>query len=227
MLDYVTRHYDQLFIRLVEHIALTFSALVIALVIALPLGYYLSRHRKVALPILSVLGVIYAIPSLGMFALLIPIVGLGTKPAIIGLVFYSQLILVRNVIVGFQTIDPAVVEAGRGMGFSHWQLLYKIELPLALPVIIGGIRIAAVNVIGIATIAAWINAGGIGVILFEGLYQNSLPKMIWGTLLISSLAIATNQGLLKLENRALLSARGELITMHEVHAPKTNMKNHP
>jgi osmoprotectant transport system permease protein len=209
MMDYLSKHYDDLLTLLFQHFVLTFVSLLIALAIALPVGFYLSRHRRISVPVLSVLSIIYAIPSLGMFAMLIPIVGLGAKPAIIALVVYSQLILVRNVMAGFQAIDPAVIEAGQAMGYGRRQLFYKIELPLALPLILGGLRIASVSVIGIATIAAWINAGGLGVVLFEGLYQNSVPKMAWGTLLVSLLAIAVNQIVLKLERRAMVRARGE------------------
>lgn len=209
MLDYVTRHYDDLLTSLFQHIVLTLVSLLIAMIIALPIGYWLSKNRKVAIPILSVLSIIYAIPSLGMFALLIPLVGLGTTPAIIALVVYSQLILVRNVISGFQGIDPHIIEAARGMGYSPWRQFLRIELPLALPVIIGGLRIASVSVIGIATIAAWINAGGLGGILFEGLYQNSIPKMVWGTLLVSLLALSANIFLLRLEKITLRRSRGE------------------
>ncbi|OBZ12553.1 MULTISPECIES: ABC transporter permease [Bacillales] len=209
MIDYFSRHYDDLLASLLEHIYLTFVSLFIALLIALPLGYWLARHRRISVPILSVLGIIYAIPSLGMFALLIPLVGLGSKPAIIALVVYSQLILVRNVISGFQSIEPSILEAAKGMGFGAWRMFVRIELPLALPVIIGGVRIASVSVIGIATIAAWINAGGLGGILFEGLYQNSVPKMVWGTLLVSLLALSTNTILLRLEKTTLHRARGE------------------
>ncbi|RJX41296.1 ABC transporter permease [Paenibacillus pinisoli] len=209
MMDYFTRYYDRLFTALLEHCYLTALSLLIATAIALPLGYWLSRHRRIAVPVMSVLGIIYAIPSLGMFALLIPLVGLGFKPAIIALVVYSQLILVRNVIAGFQSIDPSVIEAGSGMGYSKWQLFRKVELPLALPVIIGGLRIASVSIIGIATIAAWINAGGLGTILFEGLNQSSMPKMVWGTLFVSVLAVSANMILLWLEKISMSKARGE------------------
>ncbi|GAB6927825.1 hypothetical protein JCM10914A_18080 [Paenibacillus sp. JCM 10914] len=207
--EYFARYYGTLFSALLEHCIMTLVSLAIASAIALPVGYWLSRHRKIAIPVLSILGIIYAIPSLGMFALLIPLVGLGFKSAIIALVVYSQLILVRNVIAGFQSIDPSVIEAGAGMGYSKWQLFRKIEMPLATPVIIGGLRIASVSIIGIATIAAWINAGGLGVILFEGMYQNSVPKMVWGTLFVSVLAILVNTVLLRLEKISMLKARGE------------------
>ncbi|WP_456687356.1 ABC transporter permease [Aeribacillus sp. SP014] len=147
---------------------------------------------------------------MAFFALLIPFLGLGMKPAIFALVAYSQLILVRNVMVGFQSIDQAIIEAGKGMGLNWFHLFWKIELPLALPIILGGVRIAAVAIIGIGTIAAWINAGGLGVLLFEGLYQNSTHKIIIGTILVSTLALITNYILLRLENRLALKAKGQL-----------------
>lgn len=209
MMEYFTRHYDDLFDRLLQHLYLSALALLIALAIALPVGYLLSRYRRVSVPVLSVLSVIYAIPSLGMFALLIPLVGIGVKPAVIALVLYSQLVLVRGVATGFQSVDRSIIEAGLGMGMSRWRLFYKIELPLALPVILGGLRVAAISTIGITTIAAWINAGGLGVILFEGLYQNHYPKMIWGTLFVSAFAVAVNQSLLVAERSSLHRARGE------------------
>jgi osmoprotectant transport system permease protein len=210
MFDYLFRYYDEVFTQLIEHLVLTVSALALAMLFALPVGFFLSRVKWLSIPVLSFLGIIYAIPSLAMFAMLIPLVGLGVKSAIIALVAYSQLILVRNVMAGFKTVDDAIIESGKGMGLSSAQLFWKIELPLAMPVILGGVRIAAVSTIGIATIAAWINAGGLGELLFEGLYQNSTPKMVWGTLLVSLLAIVTNQLLLRLEKRSALRARGEL-----------------
>ena len=210
MLDYLWSHYDRIFTLLWQHLILTISTLCIALVISLPIGLLLARYKWVSVPVLSVLGILYSIPSLAMFAFLIPFIGLGAKTAIIALVAYSQLILVRNVMVGFQSIDPAIIEAGRGMGLSAKELFMKIQLPLALPIILGGLRIATVSTIGIATIAAWINAGGLGVILFEGLYQNHTAKMLWGTVVVSLLAIAANQLLMMLEKRMALKAKGEL-----------------
>lgn len=111
--------------------------------------------------------------------------------------------------LGDRMIVMNEVEAGSGMGYSKWQLFRKVELPLALPVIIGGLLIASVSIIGIATIAAWIYAGGSGTILFEGLYQNSVPKMVWGTLFVSVLAVSANMILLWMEKISMSKARGE------------------
>ncbi|MGB8953811.1 MAG: ABC transporter permease [Tumebacillaceae bacterium] len=208
MWTYAGKYYEHMLTLLGQHLMLTGLSLLIAMCIALPVGFLLSRVKWLAVPVMSVLGVIYTIPSLAFLAMLIPLVGLGTEPAVIALVAYSQLILVRNVMAGFRAVDPAIREAGLGMGLSSWQLFWRIEVPLALPVILGGLRIAAISVIGIATVAAWINAGGLGVLLFEGLYQNSTPKIVWGTLLVALLAIVSNQTLLWLEKRAHRKARG-------------------
>lgn len=212
MLDYLFLNYDRILSLLWQHLLLTISTLCIALVIALPVGLLLARHKWISIPVLSVLGILYSIPSLAMFAFLIPLIGIGPKTAIVALVAYSQLILVRNVMVGFQSIDPAIIEAGKGMGLSARELFIKIQLPLALPIIIGGLRIATVSTIGIATIAAWINAGGLGVILFEGLYQNHTAKMLWGTIVVSLLAIIANQFLMVLEKKMNLKSKGELVS---------------
>ncbi|RYL89325.1 ABC transporter permease [Sporolactobacillus sp. THM7-4] len=209
MIDYIRENYLDVVTLFLQHIEITFFSLGIAIVIALPLGVLLSRNRTAASIVMPVLSVIYTIPSLAMFALLIPVVGLGLKPAILALVAYSLLILVRNVMAGFRSIDPAILEAGKGMGLSQWQLFFKIELVMALPVIIGGVRITAVSVIGIATIASWINAGGLGVILFQGLNQSNTPEIVWGTLLVAGLAIFVNYFLSVLEAMALAKSKGE------------------
>ena len=153
--------------------------------------------------------VIYSIPSLALFALLIPVLGLGEGTAIFVLVIYNQYILVRNILAAFQSIDPSIIEAGKGMGLNSYQLFLKIQMPLALPIILGGIRIAIVTTIGIATIAAVINAGGLGVILFDGLRMNYLPKILWGTIMSAGLALVANQILLYLERLASLKANGK------------------
>lgn len=209
MLNYIENNGQEVATLFLQHIELTFLSLAIAVVIALPLGALLSKSRWAAAFVLPALSVIYTIPSLALFALLIPMVGLGLVPAIIALVAYSLLILVRNVVAGFHSIDPAIIEAGKGMGLDRWQMFFDIELVIALPVIIGGIRIAAVSVIGIATIASWINAGGLGVMLFQGLSQNNIPEILWGTILVAGLAIAVNYLLAWLEAMALVKARDD------------------
>jgi osmoprotectant transport system permease protein len=192
-----------------QHLRLAAIALAIALLIAVPLGVLIARVRWLRGPVLGVLGVIYTIPSLSLFVLLIPLFGLGTVPAVIALVAYAQLVLVRNVVVGLTGIDPAVIEAARGMGMSGWQRFARVELPLTLPLLLAGARVATLSIIGIGTIAAFINAGGLGQLLFEGVVTGNRDKIVAGALAVSLLAIGANSLLRLLERRATLAIRGE------------------
>jgi osmoprotectant transport system permease protein len=183
-----------------EHVRITLVALAIASAIAMPLGVLLSRSAALRGPVLGVLGVIYTIPSLSLFVLLIPLMGLGFWPAVVTLVAYAQVVLVRNIAVGLLGVDRAIIEASRGMGMSAWQRLVRIELPLALPVIVAGLRVAALSTIAIATIAAFINAGGLGTLLFDGVRSSNREKIIAGAIAVAFLAFAVN-GLLYLAER--------------------------
>jgi len=192
-----------------QHLLLTIVSLAIALLLALPIGVLLARVKALQGPILGVLGVIYTIPSLALFVLLIPLFGLGLKPAIIALVAYAQLVLVRNIVVGLTGIDPAIIEAAKGMGMNSWQRFSRVEFPLALPLMLAGMRLATLSIIGIGTIAAFINAGGLGRLLFEGVSTGNRPKIVAGSLLVAVLAFGANGILHFLERRAILPIRGE------------------
>jgi osmoprotectant transport system permease protein len=150
---------------------------------------------------MAVGALLYTIPSLALFALLIPLVGLGKVPAVIGLVSYSLLVLIRNIATGIREVPADTIEAAAGMGFDPWQVLLRVELPLAMPVIIAGLRVATVTVIGIATIAAYINAGGLGRLIFDGIQQAFPVKIVVGGGLTSAMAIAADLGLTRLEER--------------------------
>jgi len=145
--------------------------------------------------------VLYTIPALALFALLIPLMGLGKTPAITALVLYSLLILVRNVAIGIREIPGELIEAADGMGYGPWRRLLRIELPLALPVIVAGVRITAVTQISVATVAAYINAGGLGDIIFQGITQDFTTKIVVGARLTSLLAIAADESLKGVERR--------------------------
>jgi osmoprotectant transport system permease protein len=191
-----------------EHLRLTALSLAIALLIAVPLGVLIARLRWLQGPILGLLGVIYTIPSLSLFVLLIPVLGLGLKPAVVALVAYAQLVLVRNIVVGLTGIDPAIVEAARGMGMSGWQRFSRVEFPLALPLTLAGMRLATLSIIGIGTIAAFINAGGLGTLLFQGVLTGNTQKIVAGSIAAAALAIGANAVLRFLERRAALAIRG-------------------
>lgn len=193
-----------------QHLQLTLVVVGISVMIAVPLGVLAVRVKALQGPILSILGVIYTIPSLSLFVLLIPLFGLGFTPAVVALVAYAQLMLVRNWVVGLNSLDPAVMEAARGMGMSSWQRFWQVEFPLALPMLLAGIRLAALSAIGIGTIAAYINAGGLGTLLFEGVITANYQKILAGSIAVSVLAIGVNTLLRLLEHQAEKAIRGEM-----------------
>jgi osmoprotectant transport system permease protein len=192
-----------------QHLWLTGVSLALALSIALPLGVIAARRPRVRGLLLGAFGVIYTIPSLALFVLLIPLMGLGFAPAVVALVAYAQVILIRNIVVGLLGVDAAVLEAARGMGMTPWQRFRGVELPLASPVILAGVRVAVLAIIGIGTIAAFINAGGLGVLLFTGVAQGHPDKIIAGAIGASGLALAANAILRALEIRAARAAQGD------------------
>jgi osmoprotectant transport system permease protein len=210
-MNYLINHFGLVSQLFGQHLFLTLMALFFSLLIALPLGILINRKRWLQGPILSVLGVIYTIPSLSLFVLLIPVFGLGTVPAIIALVAYAQLLLVRNWVIGLNSLDPAIIEAARGMGMNGWQRFIQVEFPLALPTLLAGIRLATLSSIGIGTIAAYINAGGIGILLFQGVVTANYDKIVAGGLAVSILAIGMNYLLRFLEYRAEVAIRGKAI----------------
>jgi osmoprotectant transport system permease protein len=192
-----------------QHLRLTLVALAIAIVIALPLGVLLSRHRRLYGPIMAVLSALYTIPSIALLVLLIPVLGLGFWPTILALVIYCQAILVRNVVAGINNLDVAILEAARGMGLSNWQILWGVELPLALPVILAGLRIATISTIAIATVAAFFNAGGLGSLIREGISQDYGDKILAGVIAVSLIAIIAEQGLRALTRRSERYKQGQ------------------
>jgi osmoprotectant transport system permease protein len=184
-----------------QHIVIAFWSLAIAFAISLVVGIFAARHDRVFGWSIAVSGVLYTIPTLAFLALLIPIVGLGKANAIICMVAFSLMILIRNVATGIREVPADVVEAARGMGMSAGQVLARIELPLALPVIVAGLRIATVTVISVAVVAAYVNAGGLGTLIFAGISNDHAPKIWAGALTACALAVAADAGLARLERR--------------------------
>jgi len=175
-----------------EHLAMVGTALAVAVAIALPLGYLAAHRPAAAGPIYGVFGTIYTIPSLALLALLVPVLGLGFWTAVVALAAYAQMILVRNTVAGFKGVPATQLDAAAGLGMTHAQSFWRVELPLALPVIVGGVRIATVALIAIASIAAWINAGGLGVLFFDGIHTNDVQKIVAGSIASAALAVAAD-----------------------------------
>ena len=200
-MSWTLENYDRLLTALGEHVAIVATALALALAIALPLGIWTARRPRTYAAALAVTGLLYTVPVLALLALLIPFMGLGTGPAITALVLYSLMILVRNVAAGLRAVPPDVIDAAEGMGFGPFRRLVRVELPLALPVIVAGVRIAVVMQVSVATVAAYISAGGLGDIIFQGITQDFTEKIVAGAVLTSALAVAADESLRLLERR--------------------------
>ncbi|MCV3216988.1 ABC transporter permease [Plectonema radiosum NIES-515] len=192
-----------------EHLFLVSIAIVIAILIGIPLGILITRITILRQPILIIANIMQTIPSLALFGLLIPVPfigGIGATPAIVALTLYSFLPIIRNTYTGIINVDPAIREAGRGMGMTDRQLLLQVEIPLAMPIILAGVRVATVIAIGIATIAAAIGAGGLGELIFRGISVVNNDLILAGAIpsaviaLIVDFAIGWLEGKLKVKN---------------------------
>lgn len=200
-LRWVPNHLPDIAAALWQHLILVVLSVGIAFAIALVLGVWSARRPALYAAIVFVTGAIFVVPSLALFALLIPVLGLGLKPAVVGLVGYCLLTLVRNVATGIRSVPADVLDAADGMGFDARRRLLAVELPLALPLIVAGLRIATVTVIGIATVAAYINAGGLGDIIFAGIDQRYPEKILTGGLLAAAMAVGADLVLVRVERR--------------------------
>lgn len=208
-MSYIFNNPDVIAELLWEHIILTAGALFIAIIIALPLGYAIYGRDRLSTVVLGALGILYVIPSLVLMILLLPVLGLNERTVIVALVVYCQIILVRNVIAGLSAIDPSVMEAARGLGMTSWQQFVRVQLPLASPVIIAGVRLAAVVATSIATVGALFGAGGLGTLLFNGIAQGRYDKIVAGAIMVALLAALLNWSLQAFERRQNRAAHME------------------
>lgn len=199
MITYLVKYHDKLLNALVEHITIVLITLVLSVILASVLTILAMYFQWISKILIGFFSMIYSIPSLALFAILIPVTGLGRNTAVIVLVMYNQYLLLRNFIDGLKQVDGSVIEAATGMGMSWMQVLVKVRIPLSLRPLFTGIHLAVVSTIGIATIAATINAGGLGSILLDGLRTLNVNKILWGSILTAGLAIVVNAGLSRLE----------------------------
>ena len=197
--DWVHRHYGVIGSALRQHLELTGFAVALGLLIAVPLALLSWRWRFLERPVLGFTGVLYTIPSLALFALLVPVTGLSFTTAEIGLVSYTLLILARNVLAGLDAVPADVREAARGMGFSPARQLVRVDLPLALPGIVAGVRIATVTTIGLVTVTALIGEGGLGMLILEGLQRDFKTPLVVGSVLSVAMAAVADLALVGLE----------------------------
>jgi ABC-type proline/glycine betaine transport systems, permease component len=192
MLESLSHYSPKLLTALIEHLQIVGITLLISVLLSTLITLLIIKSEKLSNFTTQLFSAVYSIPSLALFAMLIPVMGIGRNTAVFVLVLYNQYLLLRNNVAGLRGVDEAVVEAAVGMGMSEGQILYKVKLPLALPAIMTGIHLAVLSTIGIATIAATINAGGLGTVLFDGLRTMNTYKILWGTIFCAGIAWAAD-----------------------------------
>lgn len=201
-MNYLLAHPARVAQLTAAHVGLVVAALAVALAVALPLGIVAARNPRVATPMLGVLGAAYTIPSLALLAVLVRFLGLGFLTVLVTLAAYGQFVLVRNIAEGLRGVPPAAIDAARGLGFTPAQSLRRVELPLAMPAILGGVRIAAVAMVSVATLGAYVGATDLGTLIFEGLAYSQNERIVAGAVCAMALAIAADLILRAVERRA-------------------------
>ena len=215
VLEFIYKNSGRCWSLTLEHIWIVFFSVLIATIIAVPAGILITRNDRVAKKVINTANILMTIPSIALFGLMLPLLsvfghGLGKVPAIIALVLYSQLPIIRNTYTGIKNVPPSLIEAGKGIGMGRWARMRQIEFPVAVPVIIAGLRTAAVMNIGIAAIAAYIGAGGLGVFIQQGIARVYEEMILAGAILVAFLAIFVDLFMAFLER--ILTPKGLLVS---------------
>lgn len=203
---WLSDNFDYFFSLLIDHIWLTLTSVVISVIIGVVLGIIITRFNLLAKPILNLANGFYTIPSIALFGLLIPFLGIGYKPAVIALILYVQFIIIGHTHVGMTKVESDIIESAKAMGLTKFQQLIKVQLPIALPIIIAGIRTATTLTIGIVAIAAFIGAGGLGVLIYRGISGSNTVLILVGSLTTFLLSISSDIILSRIEK--LIVPRG-------------------
>jgi osmoprotectant transport system permease protein len=207
-MNYLFTHLPQIGQLTVQHLALVLAGLGLGLLIALPLGILAAREPKYDLPLFGVAGVIYTIPSLALLAVAVKYLGLGFWPVVLVLAAYAQFILIRNIAAALRGVSEAQIDAARGLGFSPWQSFWRVEVPLATPALLGGLRLTTVALIAIATLGGYVGAGGLGNEIFFGLQRQYVEQTLAGSIPAAMLAIIADAFFRGLERLALRKTTG-------------------
>ncbi len=194
-MDYLREHPDRVWELTRQHVELVAVTMFFAILIGVPLGIVITRLRWLEGPVIGTTGALYTVPSLALFAIMIPYTGLGRRTVVIALTLYSLLAIIRNTVAGIDGVPAATLDAARGMGMTGTQRLVMVELPLALPVIMAGVRLSVVAAIGIATIAALMGVGGLGRLIFDGISRLDSDRIIAGAFAASVLALGADWSL--------------------------------
>lgn len=201
MIDFLNQHGSELIIKTWEQIYIAGFAILLGVVVAVPLGVLLTRFPKTAKYVMSISSMLQTIPSLALLALMIPIFGIGKLPSIVALFIYSLLPILRNTYIGMAKVNRNLVDAAKGMGMTTMQSILKVEIPMAMPIIMSGIRLSTIYVISWSTLASYIGAGGLGDFIFNGLNLYNPSLIIGGTIPVTILAILADYLLGKLEKK--------------------------
>lgn len=196
----------EVFALALEHLKISSLALSIALAVGIPLGILISRYRRAAAPIIGLANVVQAVPSLALLGFLIPLLGIGERPSVVMIAIYSLLPIVKNTFSGMVNVDDFLVEVGRGMGMTEGQITLRVRLPLAVPFIMAGVRIGAVTAVGFTTVAALAGAGGLGQLIYRGLFVVNVPMILAGAIPTMALVLAVDYSMALLER--MLAPRG-------------------
>ncbi len=184
---------------LLQHLVIVGTSMLIAIPVAVPVGVAIARYRRFYLPVITAAGLLYTIPGLALLALLVPVTGLNATTAIIPLVIYAQLVLIRNTAAAIDAVDPLLVETGYAMGMTRAQVLRRVVAPLALPLVVAGLRVATVTTIGIASLASLVGAGGLGDLIFSSLQNTNYDEVLGGAITIAALAVTVDLLLLAVQ----------------------------
>lgn len=207
-IEYWQDRYDDIFKHLLDHIQISFLAIALAIIITIPIAVFMTKMKSNFLrnSIFNIANILQTIPTIAMFALMIPLLGIGFKPAVLALFLYALLPLLRNTYSGMMSIDPDTVEAAKGMGYNKFQRIFKVELPMAFPYIMSGIRITTVYIISWTTLAAVIGAGGLGDLVLSGIGLNNQQMIFTGTILAVLLAVLLDLIFGKIERKFTINA---------------------
>ncbi len=208
MFKYISTHLDEVGQCIGEHLYIMLISVVISFAIAIVLAVVCKRFPKIGSIIISFFNMAYAIPSLAILAFLLPYLGLGSVTAITCIVLYEQFLLLKSILAGFDSVNEHIIEAGKGMGMNAWQLFFKVRLPLAMPAIVNGLKLGFLCSIGLAVLGAFVSAGGLGSLIYDGFRRNYTAKIVWGTILSTMMAVIVNQIFERLEILALKKAQG-------------------
>jgi osmoprotectant transport system permease protein len=195
------RNLDTVLAATLAHAELVGAAILIASLAAVPLGLAVARAARLRAAVLGTASLLYSLPTLAVFALLVPVLGLGFRPALVALVTYALPILLRALVAGLAAVPPAVLDAAAGMGLTPRQRLWRVEIPLAMPALVGGLRVAGVTLVSAATVGALIGAGGLGTLILTGLDQGHTEKILVGAALVALLALVLDQALAAVQRR--------------------------